>query len=450
MHRHTTIYLLLIFLFPLTLCAQFGQETRVKDNSPYSRLGLGDLFNQNFATIRSMGRLSAAYNDPLQLNLVNPASLGFLEAASFEIGMFAEYSKLEDASNNVDVWSGNLGYLSLGFNTKNRLNQILDKKVNPWSWGMNFSLAPFSEVNYGVQLNSTTDDGTLVVNRFNGTGGTYRFMWGNAFRYKQLSVGLNLGYIFGKIDNERILTLSTSPAYGVVTQKATSLNGFSWNIGTQYNVIFKKKTGDGKVPTGKRLTLGAYGNSATGLNTNSSLLEYRSNNTFVNLDTITNRTDLRQKGRLPAQFGIGAMFSDANKWKLGANLVTTQWSNYFNEGLADGQDLNNTWEFSLGGEITPDYKSYNSYLKKIRYRAGAFFGKDPRLNLSNYGVTFGLGLPIILPRQTTSFMNFSFELGRLEDLSSSAPANQIKETYVNLTAGFSLNDNSWFFKRKFN
>ncbi len=450
MHRQTIKYLILILLFPIGSFAQNGQSERVKDNSPYSRLGMGDLFDQNFSAIRAMGGQSAAYHDPFQVNLVNPASLGFLDATSFEVGLYSQYSALSDGNTDVGVTSGNLGYLSLGFITQNKLNQILDKKVRPWAWGMNFSLSPYSDVNYGVELNRSLRDSTQVVELFNGNGGTYRFMWGNAYRYKNFSAGLNLGYIFGKINNERSLGFEAQPTYNVITEKATSLSGFNWNLGVQYNFIFKEETAEGLKPTGRILTIGAHGNSATGFGTNSSLLEFRSNNTFFHRDTITDNGELRQKGRLPAEFGVGLMLKQSNKWKLGANFKYAQWSKYFNEGLVDGQDLNDTWELGIGGEITPDYKAYNSYAKKIRYRGGVFFGKDPRLNLSDYGVTFGVGLPIILPRQTISFVNLSLELGQLKDLSSSTNANSISESYVNLTAGFTLNDNTWFFKRKFN
>ena len=41
-------------------------------------------------------------------------------------------------------------------------------------------------------------------------------------------------------------------------------------------------------------------------------------------------------------------------------------------------------------------------------------------------------------------MNLSFELGQM------GVADVLQERYVKLTVGFTLNDNSWFFKRKFN
>ena len=139
--------------------------------------------------------------------------------------------------------------------------------------------------------------------------------------------------------------------------------------------------------------------------------------------------------------------SQRNKWKIGANYSFGNWSEYSNEGIPEGQDLNDSYIVSVGGEYIADHLSYNKYYKKIKFRMGAFYGKDPRLDLNNYGLTFGFGLPIVLPRQTVSFVNLSVELGQLK---GPAAENLLSENYVNLTAGFTLNDNTWFFKRKFN
>lgn len=435
-----------LLMIPYFAQAQFA-DIRVKDNSPYSRLGMGDLFNQNFTNIRSMGGLSAAFNDPMQVNLQNPASLGFLKATTFEAGLFGNYTQLSDSDQTADIWNSNIGYLSLGFATKNQLNQVLDRKSSPWGWGMNFTLLPFSDVNYGVELTSAVQDTINVVNTFQGSGGTNRIIWGNGVRYKNLSVGLNLGYLFGKINNDRTLDISEAGSYGVITEKGISLRGFTWNAGAQYNHIFKKKTSDGEViNTGKILSVGAFGNSGTSFNTESTLLEYRSNNSFFDRDTLTNQTGLEQEGMLPSQLGIGFIYGKTNEWKIGANYTLGNWSEYFNEGIPEGQELNDSWELGVGGEFIPDNGSYNRYYKKIRYRAGIFYGKDPRLDLNNYGVSFGFGLPIVLPRQTVSFVNLGIEIGQLTGTDDTL----LKENYVNFTAGFTLNDNSWFFKRKFN
>lgn len=447
MNKNFVFKIGLIALMFLPTMAE-AQTNRVKDNSPYSRLGLGDLFNRNFSAIRGMGGLSAAYHDPMQMNLLNPASLGHLQATTFEAGIFSEYSQLSNSTETADVLAGNLGYLSLGFATQNRLNQVLDRRTTPWSYGMNFTLLPYSNVNYGVQIEQIREDGLSQTDFFEGSGGTYQFLWGNGVRYKNFSFGINLGYIFGKINNDRNVLFSAVPSYGIITQKGVSIRGFSWNAGAQYDVVFKKTNAEGaQTPTGRVLTFGITGNNATDFTTTSSLLEFRRNNTFNDLDTLTNQDGLEQSGVLPSQFSLGIMLRENNKWKLGANFDFGNWSEYFNEGLPTNQELNDSWNFSVGGEYTPDYLSYNSFAKKIRYRAGAFYGKDPRLELNTYGVNFGFGLPIVLPRQTVSFVNFAIELGTLQ---GAQDLNLVSENYVNLTAGFTLNDNTWFFKRKFN
>jgi hypothetical protein len=82
--------------------------------------------------------------------------------------------------------------------------------------------------------------------------------------------------------------------------------------------------------------------------------------------------------------------------------------------------------------------------KRIRYRAGFYHRTDPRLeDLKQYALTLGFGLPVILPRQQTSFVNLAFEFGKFDT------ANAIKENFVKMSLGFTLNDSSWFFKRKF-
>ena len=59
-------------------------------------------------------------------------------------------------------------------------------------------------------------------------------------------------------------------------------------------------------------------------------------------------------------------------------------------------------------------------------------------------MTLGFGLPVVLPRQQLSFINFAVEAGQF------GLADQLRENYVKIQVGFTLNDNTWFFKRKFN
>lgn len=434
------------FLFFLSCCPLFAWAQpieKVKDNSPYSRLGLGDLFSQNFAAIAGMGHLSAAFNDPAQLNLQNPASLGSLELTSFEVGMYSKGAFLEDGIRSLSVWSGDLAYLSLGFTTRNRINEILDKNRKKYSWGMNFSLLPYSKVNYAVEVNTTVNDTSEVTNLFAGDGGTYRFVWGNGVRFKNFSVGVNLGYLFGKLSNRRqVYLLDDFNSYYVETRKDIGVSGFNWNFGLQYDLTLKKTKSDGtKELKGEKITFGLYGNGATAFETNTSLLETRQSLQRFPSDTTTNTTDLLQNGKMPAEWSVGILYQKPNKRRFGVNYTFTGWSKYENE--AKPESLDDAHFFSIGGEYIPDFTSYNNYLKKIRYRYGAYYGTDPRAEMTTYAITFGFGLPIILPRETISNINLGFEIGKL------GPKEGLKENFFKVNLGLSLNDNSWFFKRRF-
>ena len=165
------------------------------------------------------------------------------------------------------------------------------------------------------------------------------------------------------------------------------------------------------------------------------------------MDTLFNEVAVEGTGQLPAEFTAGVTYERLNKVRLGVEMGLAQWSNYRNDAQSN-TDLSNSWQVRVGGEYIPDYLSYDSYWERIRYRVGAFYGNDPRSfegdQLLDYGLSLGFGFPIILPRQRTSFVNFTVEAGQF------GLQQALRETYINMTLGFTLNDNTWFFKRKFN
>ncbi len=424
-------------------------------NSPYSILGIGDLNDQPFAASLGMGGLTATYHDPFHLNPLNPASLGWLRSTSFEVGVFGRYAELEASRQSEEVWSGNLNYIALGFPLRNPINELLDRIVPEFSVGMLFSLAPYSTVSYDIEVTTPLSETTSSRGLFTGTGGTYRLNWGNGFRYKNFGAGVNLGYLFGRIDNTRQAFIDGETFYYFDDfSDDINVNGFIWNVGFAYDYEFKSVNRDGELePNGKKISAGLYGNSNTGFSTTSDRL-YRRVYSVVNsinlptelrADTITNATGISEQGTLPAAYTFGISYVDENKLMVGLEYSSSLWSNYENEAKPD--DLSNAFRLSAGVEWIPDAFSYNRSLKRLRYRLGAFYENDPRTfngdQLSKRGVTVGLGLPLTLPRQQTSFVNLAFEGGQfgLQDV--------ITENYIKMTLGFTLNDNSWFFKRKF-
>lgn len=420
-----------------------------KTNSPYSRFGFGDPFNQNFTLLNGMADISTAFYDYYTLNPQNPASLGHLQFTSFEAGLNARRSTLKSNSASETIWSGNLSHLALGFPIINPLNKLLDREQTKLNWGMSFALVPYTTVGYNVEAETVITGVDTVSFQYQGEGGSYRFIWGNGVKFNNFSAGINLGYLFGNSINERFVTFrNLESSYQDILNDDISVSGFSWKLGLQYKYDFKEKDEEGNmVPSGKYISFGLTGNSANNFTTTSNSLYQRLNISYSDVDTISSTTDLKGNGKLPSEFSIGVMAGKINKWRAGLDFSTTLWSNYKND--ADPESLQDSYRIAIGGEITPDFISYNNYFERIRYRVGLFYANDPRIDvfneqLTNYGITIGFGLPIILPRQEQSFLNIAFELGQFGSKDS------LRETYGRVSVGFTLNDNKWFLKRKFN
>ena len=440
--------------FVLFLCCALGATAQLsndiitpKNNSPYSRFGLGDIFDLPFASAAGMAGLSAANQESFHINLLNPASLAYLQATAFEVGIYARYANLSEGNSSAGIWSGNLNYLALAFPIKNPINRVLDRDQTPFGWGMNLALVPYSLVGYDIETEGTPVQAGTVTNSLKGNGGTYRLMWGNGVRYGGFAFGANLGYQFGKITNSRRVVFdSLRAAYLSEFLDEFSVSGFYWSFGAQYTYEFIEQKKEEDANTKRRMTIGIYGNPASSFETNSSTLNYRTNFDYGEIDTILSVSDIIQSGTMPVEWGAGVMYEKQNRYKFGFEYTAANWSNYVNE--AKPEALVNSYRIAIGGQITPDYISYNNYFKRVRYRFGAFYSTDPRTidgsQLREFGITFGAGFPIILPRQQTSFINLAFELGQfgLEEA--------LQETYFKMTLGFTLNDNTWFFKRKFN
>jgi hypothetical protein len=437
-----------IFLFlTLLLCASL-QAQNPNSNSPYSRLGLGDMTQQYLAASAGMGGFSAAFQDPFHLNMLNPAANASLKATAFEIGMFSQFTNLRSPDgNSAGVWTGNLSYLALGFPLVNPINESMSLKPRKFHWGMTFGLRPFSYVGYDIETSGSLPEIGNTRNLFQGSGGTNKLNWGNSVEYKNLSLGLDLAYFFGQMSYDREVQF---PGLGIAYFNDFSdeirVRGYLWTLGAQYKVPLGTRNEEtGKRRFNKQFIVGAYGSSQTAFQTESRKLYRGFNPVYNDADTVLFVDGIQETGQMPAQVTIGLMYEERNRLRIGLDYHYMQWVQY--ENPAKPEQLRNGWRLSGGVEYIPNALSYNNYLQRIRYRAGAFHESDPRgfnTNLTRTALTLGLGFPVILPRQQTSFINTSFEFGRFGNVEA------LTEWYARMVVGFTLNDNSWFFKRKFN
>ena len=442
---------LVLFLYSVVLSAQ--TEAPPSDNSPYSRFGLGDLLNQNFSANAAMGNLSATFQDPYNLNVANPAASCNLISTAYEIGLNAKFTTLTDKVSSAKARNGNIGYLALGFPLKNQVNEIFDKrKKSDYRYGMHLGLVPFTNVAYNTQLEKITDPIGKQTYAYKGTGSIYKLYWGNSIGYKNFSAGLNIGSVFGKVKSERDISFTDLlNNYNTAATSKIIYRGFIWNLGVQYAYDFKRKNPTtGKIePSGEKIIFGMYGNSATAFNSTSDLFFVRSNYKYSGgvLDTLFKERSngVKGKGTLPSELSIGITYQKSTKLRIGVNYTTNAWSKYKNE--AQTEVLANTYRFGAGLEYVPDASSYNKYFNRVRYRFGVNLWSDPRVvkteQLKGKSISVGFGFPLVMPRQQVSFVNVTLEGGTLG-------TTVLAQSYFKTTLGFTLNDNSWFYKRRYN
>ncbi|MBT8232153.1 MAG: hypothetical protein HKO66_05875 [Saprospiraceae bacterium] len=443
----------LIFFIPLVAFCQ------PKDNSPYSRFGIGDIVDRNFMSSQFMGGLGASYKDPFQINIVNPASLSYLSSTTFDIGVFAENSGLRDGvstdnpqpSEYQNIWKGNLSYLSLAIPLQNKLNDVLDRKERNISLATAFTLMPYSTVGYNVKIDEFDDDIGEIKKKFEGSGGTYQFVWSNGIRYKQLAFGLNLGYLFGNLDYLRRVEFEQSaPFFETELRETNRLKGFLWNAGAMYTFKLNGENINNDVNfVPKRLTIGIHGNSKTGFNNRSTAFEGSIQNVSGILDSLNSTSEIMEStGKLPSELGLGATYYHGSKYALGFNYSTTKWSQF--ESSFVNNKLNNIKKLSFGGYYRPNYNSIGSYFERVYYRFGLYVNEVPNEIPQNsneiirdIGVSVGFGFPFFYQRKI-SHANLGVTLGML------GKGTAVEERYVKLSFSFTFNDDEWLIKRKYN
>src|SRR5690606_7160380 len=118
-----------------------------------------------------------------------------------------------------------------------------------------------------------------------------------------------------------------------------------------------------------------------------------------------------------------------------------EYQNFFGDRL----DLQAAQKVALGFQVIPDYLSFDNLLMRATYRVGLEWMQTPyylnQTNVNDIGLSLGASIPV----NQLSMVNVAVKAGRRGTLDNGL----IQENYVSFTLGFSLNDNSWFYKRVF-
>lgn len=453
--RNSIILLALTLLLP---CFGFSQ---IKISSPISNFGFGQIQNPNHAFVQMGGNLGASFTAPDRINFTNPSSLSTLKTTVYEGGVWISNTNLSDNDFESNLWAGNLSHLSLAFPLRNKINAVFNRLNTDFSWGMGFELRPSSLVGYETQgeILLDNDDKLAVFNT--GDGSIYHVTWNNGWGYKDVRLGLMLGYQFGKTELRRSIIPSDANILSVynfpsIEQSINTYRGFIWNLGVGYDhVLSYKQRSDGtKGAKEKYFSFGATYHSDWNLrNINSESIFRRASfapsggsGTLTYVDTLFSTSEMEGSAKLPAELQLGVRYVYHNKISFGVNYSLIPWENYRNDGRTETEDLNSSFKLTVGGTYIPNAGSVTSFFDRVRYSAGAYYYKDPRKlggeQLTEYGLNAGVSLPLYSQRQI-SYIDIGFNIGQLKSEFG------YQENYVKLNFGFSLTDNEWFLKRKY-
>jgi hypothetical protein len=445
--------------------AAFAQNTL--DNSAYSRFGLGDLIGNETVQTAAQGGTSTAWTSTYSLNSTNPAALGSLNLTEYSLGLYGKYARLSTATAFTESYSGNINHLSLAIPIFNPINEIGVKKKRDWKWGVAVGLRPYSQVGYAIETINEEIGLGKVIRQYKGSGGTYQLNIDNGFKWKNISGGIALQYLFGKEiyqrnvifnDSVSLFTNPYAPSANIFVDNI-AYSGLGAKLGAQYEYIISKQGSENAEDFRRRdklrAVLGATYAPSFEMQAINSFIRTRS----VPVITTAGLTSTQElvldstrigSATMPGSYSVGLRFIKDNHWQAAVQYDAKSWSAYKNTERPEV--LANTYALRVGGEWTPNYKSFTSYGSRMSYRAGFYTASDPRIifsknvqyRLETNAVTMGVGMPIRLPRGMMSHCNMNLEIGE------QGSYKLIKEFYTKFTIGFTLNDHLWFARPKYN
>ncbi len=417
-------------LFPalfMVCCSLLPLKGQNHTQSPYSRFGIGELAPESFGMQLGMGNLGIGFRQNNTPSLMNPASYTAQDSVSFilHFGGSSRYSRFSSNSLTEKDWTVNLNHIVFSF-------PIISKR-----WYSVLGLTPYSSTGYNlIQYGQPDPDlGTTVDYRNEGNGGLNRLVWGHGVQYGNLSVGVNLSWLFGTISHKNSTSFPfDANTLSIISTRELLTKGFHFQAGAQYSHSW----GDGN-----RLTGGLTYEAANKLSVKETML-----NTFINSqgyhDTISYFKDRKQSIRLPQAVGIGIFFNHKDQWLAGIDYSYRSWSDA--DFFFSNDTLSNAGKISFGAQFVPiGQRSVRSrYYQRVAYRFGAYLsdsyftvrGEKP----NNVGVTAGLGLPF---RQDRSMFNISYSF----ETRGTKNKNLVRENLHIVSISLSLYD-FWFLKRK--
>ncbi|MDE6480449.1 MAG: hypothetical protein K2L45_09275 [Muribaculaceae bacterium] len=394
-------------------------------NTPYSMYGYGVLGDKATSMQRQMGGVGYAMQSGRQINVMNPASYASIDSLTFLWDMGANmnmrWSKDQTASDHG--FGGGLDYVTMEF----PLSKFM---------GMSIGMVPLTQVGY-----SFGDDIKFGARQNQGNGGITEAYAGLSGKIGGFSIGVNVSYDFGTIQND----VYSTPEQGSQSLFEQIMQIRDWNIvaGIQYKQPINRYNS---------FTVGATYSPKKSFHGNTwlTLQDLKSD---TRPDTVA-KSNMSGKYYSPQSFGVGVSYTHekVHRIMVEADFSLQQWSDAPFSSLKDeagqvvfeGMKFSDRKRFAVGGEYIHNIRG--SYFERMPWRVGAFYTDDYlKINgntMKEFGVSCGTGFTA--PGGKT-MINLGLEWRHRQ----TSPVNILSENYFNIMVGVNFNE-VWFFKRKIN
>ncbi len=418
----------------LLLSLSPGMLAQFNTYSPYTRFGLGDLAKPGLGQNLSMGGTGIAIHNNSRINYLNPAAFASIDSTSvfFDFGVNSFHNQYETANAKNTWWNMNLHHVTFASSMGKHL-------------GFSAGIVPYSSVGYNIkQEYNDTQTGTALDIYNKGDGGILNFYVGTAMKFfDRISIGVTMNYLLGRLTREQLAKLPAYKTWSAKSVQNLDLRQPVFSFGLQYQETFDDRfffclggTYDLetriRANTKTRITNNVYPYKRAHLN-DSVIID-----PAYKLDEDT----LMAPFTLPSKTGLGLAFGIPGKLTITADYYMQDWT-----GSLSGYNYSTTKASSIhfGAELIPNQKALRGYHKFIAYRLGGYYSDYYLVvngeQLKDYGITFGLGLPV---KSMKTSLNVSFTLGTR----GTTDFNLVKENYGIITFNVTLHD-LWFRKRKF-
>ncbi len=426
---HRILTAVFVFLCPMSLLK--GQSIDALGSySPYSVFGVGRIVQEGSAYNYSMGGIGIGMRDNRVINFVNPAAITARDTLSFmfDFGVNEKNSYFNDGTDKS------------AYNIFNMQNVVFTFPIYRSS-AFVVGLAPFSDIGYKFQ-STETDDGIVaemgdVKYQQYGTGSIYQLFFGaSVMLFDRVSVGAQGIYYFGYMNKHNDILFNSSSSYNTIyTGWDYRVHSFSGKFGVQYVQPFRKLN--------SQLTVGATYRLASSMR--GEVINYA----YSALDTVLYSNALgRSALRIADEFGVGVSYRADNRWTVGVDYIQQNW--HTSGSFTD----NSSWAnfsaaaaryYKAGFEITPNMYDIRYYMRRVTYRAGAYFEQSYiKVNgrqVNGFGITFGASFPIF---RLHNAISLAVDLGQRGSLRY----NQVRERYINFIVNINLHD-IWFVKYRY-